>query len=87
MKKRGKLLLDNIDLKILEAIKKRNCGIMQLRKRLDIHHKNLKPHLDKLHKGKLIQKTPILKSKKIILSLPKSKKINIIVKTLKNLDR
>lgn len=53
---RASVLFDSIDLEILERLDKSNqgMGVLELATALKIKHKNLKPHIDKLRKLKLI---------------------------------
>lgn len=48
---RGKVLFDDIDLRILNMLKApyvKKISVIDLSKQLDINHKNLKPHINKL---------------------------------------
>ncbi len=81
--RRGKILLDTIDISIMEKLKRNPVGVMELRKMMDLKHINLKSHLTRLYDRDLIKKTPVPRSRKIMLSIPKRKNITAIFKTFK----
>lgn len=70
---RAKILIDSIDLEILEFLE--GCevviGVLDLANRLDIKHKNLKPHLEKLIRIGLIKTNEYQGSRKIGLVSPR----------------
>lgn len=67
------VLLTTIDLQIIKALKEKEMKILELADKLEIKHKNLKPHIDLLVGVGLINALPIKKSRGIKLSLPYSK--------------
>jgi len=68
---RAEILVDTLDLEILSEIRKEELGVLELANKLNIQHKNLKPHLVKLINVGLIliSKT---KNRKILLILPEN---------------
>lgn len=82
-RRRGKILLDSIDMNIMFKLKEKPLGVMELRDKIGLKHKNLKAHLTRLSDRKLIDKKPVSKSRKILLSLSKNKKTESILKTFK----
>ncbi len=81
--RRAKILLDSIDIEIISMLKKKPMAIMELRGKMKLKHYNLKAHLIRLNKLNLIKQTPVVKSRKIMLSIPKRKDIGLILKTFK----
>ncbi len=77
--------MDSIDLEILQKIKGKKLGIMQLKEQMGLHHQNLKPHVDKLRKADLIKAERQKNSPKIELSL--AKKSNSTIQLLKKLKK
>lgn len=65
----------------MKTIKHKSLGIMELKEVMGLRHPKLKAHLNRLSNAKLIKKTPVPKSRKIILSLPKHKRIKSILDT------
>lgn len=45
---RAKILFDSIDLEILKILTREELSVLELGEKLELNHKNLKPHLDKL---------------------------------------
>lgn len=67
--RKSKIIFDSIDLQIIDTIKKNpHIHILQLRDKIEITHQNLKKHLEKLIKGKLILSWKNEKSPKITLT-------------------
>lgn len=89
MVKRGKvkrkILLDSNDFRILEEVRKKPRGIMDINKAINLEHKNFKFHLDKLIKGGLVYKNPVPKSRKRIITPRSKEEINSLSKILKRL--
>ena len=77
--RRGKILLDTLDVYIIRELRKEPQPIMKLKHKMKLEHKNLTLHLDRLSKAKLIKKTPTPKSRRIMLSVPKKKRVNTIL--------
>lgn len=69
---RGESIIDSIDISILSILKsnknKKGIGVMELRELVDIPHKTMKPHLDKLIKFKLVD-AENLKGRRINLKI------------------
>lgn len=72
---RARILFDDIDLKILRLLNNNSehgynvfYGIMELADKLFLKHKNLKPHIDKMIKLKLVSIVKDLDGKTIVLS-------------------
>jgi len=65
---RPRILFDEIDTKIIKSLKKKKKGVMELVNELNIKHKNLKAHLDKLVKNKILFKEEVPKSRLILFS-------------------
>lgn len=78
---RHKILLDQLDMNIMKRIKTKPQGIMELNEAMGMRHPKLKAHLDRLSASKLISKTRIPKSRKILLSIPKEKRLKAIFQT------
>ena len=51
---RAEILIDTIDLEILEYLNGAESGILELANYLNINHKNLKPHIEKLIRANLL---------------------------------
>ncbi len=54
--RKSKVLFDSIDLKILETLSETydGIGVLDLAKKMNLTHQNLKKHLEKLLKARLI---------------------------------
>lgn len=74
-RKRGwksKYNFDEIDFIIMSSLLRKfpeGYGVLELCGLLDLEHKNLKRHVDKLERSQLIKKEPVPKSSKIIIKL------------------
>jgi len=69
---RSRLLFDEIDFQIMEFLVRHSekIGVLELGEKLgNLKHANLKKHLDRLEKAKLIKKTPVPKSRKLLISI------------------
>lgn len=78
---RSKILLDELDMKIMKSLRNKPSGIMALKEEMGLRHPSLKAHLTRLHEANLIKRTPVPKSRKIMLSVPKRKGIKTIFQT------
>jgi len=68
--RKGRPIITRIDLDILEFIKEKDdLGVMKLKDLVSTNHQNTKSHLDRLQEFSLIEKTPVPKSRKEILSI------------------
>ncbi len=82
-KVRAKVFLDSVDMEIMRKLKDKPVGIMELKEKIGMKHKNLKYHITRLHDRQLIIKKPVLKSRKVILSVSKKKKAQVVYRMFK----
>lgn len=89
---KSKFNFDEIDCYIMELIiKEQPLGILEIRGKLNLPHNNLKRHLDKLEKAKLIKREKQEKGNKVLVYLNEKvytpevvRKLLEILKNLKN---
>ena len=65
---RSRILFDELDRKIINLVLKNKYAILELARKLNIKHSNLKKHLDRLRNNDLIKITDEINRKQISLT-------------------